>query len=345
MSDSINHFSGLRKFWFFFTKKLRLSNPWNFKVPFLMSIPYLLLLLGSYGDGGSFWAILASLSIIIGIAGIGYLTNDLGDKKKDQLIQKENVTSQISSLELIILFLVFLIFAISPWFYLPMNKWSVILFALQFVLFYTYAFPPFRFKEKGFFGVLIDALYAHLNPAILAAYTFYLYTDKTFPQFFNFIIFLGAWQFLLGLRNIIFHQLKDYESDVLSGTKTFVIKFGKVRTEDLLKRFILPLELTSFIVLTVYLSHGLPILIPFIALYWLVIFFKMRTRFKDNGFRELAYAYLDDLYIQWIPFVILATLVLYSLQFIPILILHFIIFRSELKTSLFKFYSSGINKH
>lgn len=339
MSGSLVRLSEIKEFWLFFTKKLRLSNPWNFKVPFLMSIPYLLFLLSDYKEDKSIWAILASLSVIVGIAGIGYLTNDLGDKQKDQLIKKENVTAQISRTELFFLFFIFLFFAIGPWFYLPMNRWSLILFILQFVLFYSYAFPPFRFKERGFLGVMIDALYAHLNPAILAAYTFYLFAGKTYPQFCSFLLVLGSWQFFLGLRNIIFHQLKDFEGDALSGTKTFVINYGKVKSEHLLKRFLLPFELISFISLCVFLSKALPFLIPFMLFYWFVTFLKIRTQFKDKGFRELAYTFLDDLYIQWIPFVILLGLVIHSSQFIPILILHFSIFRNKLKTGLIIFLS------
>src|SRR5687768_476539 len=95
MPNFSDSFSTIRNFLFFFTKKLRLSNPWNYKVPFLLSIPYLVLLVGGYNEGKSFYAILASLSVIIGIAGFGYLTNDLGDRQKDQMINKENVTGQI----------------------------------------------------------------------------------------------------------------------------------------------------------------------------------------------------------------------------------------------------------
>mgnify|MGYP007073577543 FL=1 len=38
----------INSFLLFFIKKLRLSNPWNYKVPFLIAIPYLILLSSNF---------------------------------------------------------------------------------------------------------------------------------------------------------------------------------------------------------------------------------------------------------------------------------------------------------
>jgi 4-hydroxybenzoate polyprenyltransferase len=323
-------------FLIFFTKRLRLSNPWNFKVPFLIAIPYLLLLLGNYNGNGLIF-VLASVSIIIGIAGFGYLTNDLGDRNKDKLIQKQNVTYQLPVSGIISLFLFFLVLALAPWWYLPMNNWSYLLLGLQFFLFCVYAFPPFRFKERGFSGVVIDALYAHLAPALLAAHTFHLIGGQTFPDFFNFLVLLGGWQFILGIRNILFHQLKDLNDDLQSGTRTFVTSYGEKRTEQLLKKLLLPAEVILFIVFVVFVNYFLFFFLPAVILYWMIQRVKFRRDFRTMGYRKMVYVFLDDLYIQWVPLFILSGLVISSFQFIAITILHICIFRNGIKTLLLKY--------
>ena len=189
-----------------------------------------MLMLLSSNSNFALKGILASICTIVGIAGFGYLTNDLGDKDKDKAIQKENVTSDLSLFNLVVLFVLFLLLAIAPWFYFPMRKWSYLLLFTQFFLFYIYAFPPFRFKEKGILGVVVDALYAHVNPAILAAYTFHLFTGEGYQNFTSFIILLGVWQLFVGIRGILFHQHKDYLNDINSGTRTFVNEYWKTKS-------------------------------------------------------------------------------------------------------------------
>ena len=325
--------SDIKIFLLFFTKKLRLSNPWNFKVPLLVSIPYLVFLLSGQ-SGSAFPAILASVMIITGVAGTGYLTNDLGDRHKDSLVQKENATAQLSAPALVFLFLLFMLLAIAPWFYLPVNAISICLLALQFLLFYVYAFPPFRFKERGFLGVLADAGYAHINPALLAAYTFYLYTGRAAAGFDTFMFLLAAWQLMLGCRNILFHQVKDHDKDIESGTHTFVTGTGIAKTTALLKRMLLPLETALFIAFAGFITLYLPFFLPVIVLYWLFVTKQFIKNIHAKSFRDYAYLYLDDLYIKWLPLIVLTGLVMQSVNFLPVLVLHFLIFRTDIKTFL-----------
>ena len=331
MPELLRPFSGINTFLIFFTKKLRLSNPWNFKVPFLICIPYLVFLV-SDAKNDALEGILASISVIIGVAGFGYLTNDLGDKHKDHLIGKENAAAKLSTGGIVFLFVLFLAMAIAPWFYLPMNRIGFCLLSLQFLLFYMYAFPPFRLKERGFLGVMADAGYAHVNPALLAAYTFYLYTGKTASEFHVFIFLLALWQFVLGIRNILFHQLKDHSKDLESGTNTFVTDIGLDRIHTLLKKILLPLETILFIAFAIFITRYLYFFIPVILVYWIFMLFQQRKNGKVFGFREYAYLYLDDLYIKWIPLIVLVGLVINSINFLPVLILHVLIFRNEVKT-------------
>ncbi|MCC6371087.1 MAG: hypothetical protein IT236_08795, partial [Bacteroidia bacterium] len=82
MQNSTTH--NLQRFAVFFVKKLRLGNPWNYKAPLLITFPYLIFLFSNYQSGQAFFAVLAACVVIIGVAGVGYLSNDLGDRKKDK---------------------------------------------------------------------------------------------------------------------------------------------------------------------------------------------------------------------------------------------------------------------
>ncbi len=336
MSSVLNEIRQVNRFFFFFSKKLRLSNPWKYKVPFLITIPYLVLLLNEGTLGNIIKPILCSILIIIGIAGIGYLTNDLGDKEKDGIIKKENATQAISVPTIVALFVFFLALSIGPWFYLPMNKYSYWLLTLQFVFFFLYSFKPFRFKERGFLGVITDALYGHLNPAILAAYTFYLIIGNSF-QFFNpFLLSLALWQFFLGIRNIVFHQIQDYEKDIQSSTNTFVTNIGEQRAINLAQLYLIPIEIFLFLGFAFLISYFNPYLIVFIVLYWVAKFILSIKRIRTMNYRQKAYLFLDDLYIKWIPLLVLLLLCLKSKLYIPLLILHFVLFQSEIKSYILK---------
>jgi len=316
----------------FFAKKLRLSNPWKFKAPVLMAVPYLVFLMS--GDTGqrALVAVLASVTVIVGVAGLGYLSNDLGDREKDAAIQKENATAGLAPGGIALLFLLFLALAIAPWLYLPFTMQSLYLLLLQFFLFYAYAFRPLRLKERGFPGVIADALYAHLVPALLAAYTFYTFTGKPMSQDLLLLAFLCSWQLLLGIRNICFHQLKDHDNDLRSGTSTFATSFGPEKTRMLITGIILPLELLGFLGFAVLVSCSFPLFAAGIAAYWIYKFFSERKAIPQFSYRDYAYKFLDDLYIQWLPQVVLLLLCFRSLQFLPVLLLHLLLFRSELKT-------------
>jgi len=67
-------------------------------------------------------------------------------------------------------------------------------------------------------------------------------------------------------------------------------------------------------------------------LYWLFITYQFRKNLGTFGFREYAYLYLDDLYMKWLPLIVLTGLVWRSVDFLPVLILHVLIFRSSVKT-------------
>lgn len=328
--------SSINTFLLFFVKKIRLSNPWKFKVPFLISILYFVFLISCKVEANPIYSFSASISVIIGVAGIGYLTNDLGDRQKDALISKDNATSNLSITNLFFLFFLFFSLTFLPWFYLYFDLVSAVLLALQILLFIIYAFPPFRFKEKGIIGIITDSLYAHTIPALLATFTFYRMNQVFRTDIIYFTCTLISWQFVLGLRNIVLHQLKDYENDNNSNTKTFVTNHGIVKSVFLVKKILLPFEFILFLIFCFFLSYKFHLFACLIIAYWLYKAFMERKNIHSFTYKDIAYKFLDDLYLQWLPLAVLILLCFQSIVFIPIAVLHVILFRSEAKTFIIK---------
>lgn len=321
--------SDVKNFFRFFANRLRLSNPWNYKVPFLITIPYLVFFISETIPECPVLYIGVSLLVIIGVAGLGYLTNDLGDKQKDKLQGKYNVTEYLSRLSIVGLFFIFFFLMLAPWWILPFNGNSALLLVIEVLLFFLYAFPPFRLKERGLLGIVADSLYAHALPSALAAYTFYLLIGCKETVFYFFISVLLSWQFVLGLRNILFHQIQDFENDRMTNTQTYVTKMGINKSESIVK-IVLCFELVFFMMFIVFCSYinlfvGLSAL-----LFWSFSYFKQKDR-QERGYRLLAYKLLDDLYIQWFPIFILSILSVKSIALVFVFILHVVLFKNGLK--------------
>lgn len=318
-------------FFDFFANRLRLSKPWRFKIPVLITIFYLVLIIGDKNCYSPLVSFLSSLFIVIGVSGIGYLTNDLGDIEKDRLISKPNAATQLNNFEVGFIFIFFLALAILPWQYLPFNYKSVCLLCFEFLLFFMYAFKPFRLKEKGFLGVVTDALYAHTVPALLAAYTYFMVVETPKNSFWWFILLLCPWQFFLGLRNILLHQMADNENDLQSATKTFVTEKGLYKAKKL-SRYFLFAEMLFFMALITFLSRYAMLFFIGPVIYWIVMLYRKRESLRNLSLKETMYLFFDELYLDWLPvFALLFILDWQPFSFIVIPLLHAFLFRSRIK--------------
>jgi colanic acid/amylovoran biosynthesis glycosyltransferase len=313
-------------FFQFFSQKLRLSNPWRYKVPLLISFCYFLLLAGDVQPYVAFMSFLAAIGTTIGFTGFGYLTNDLADRKKDGLAGKSNGTVNLSKRSIFLLFITFLAIAILPWLYLPFNRVSVILIVVELVLFVLYAFPPFRLKERSYLGVLTDALYAHVVPAFLASWTFYLVVNESYKNFFFFIIALSVWQLFSGIRNILSHHYKDHENDIASGTNTFATRVGKEKVYKLMYFVFIPLEIVSMMVFLAFIQLEIDYLFIVLIAFGIFAWFNFRKVTSETRVKHFTNVFLDQFYIHWLPYIVLVAMTINDYSFGWLLVLHFALF-------------------
>lgn len=342
----------LRTLYHLFYKKLRLSEPWNYKAPFLVSIPYLLLFTGNVPFSNALPAMLCSFCTIAGIAGFGYLSNDVADRTADARAGIPNGTLHLSAWQIIALFGILLAAAILPWiFYFPVTGFSIALLAAEFLLFILYAAPPFRLKERGIWGIVTDALYAHANPALLAAYTFYLLSGKNYGDFNLLLVALVGWQFFLGLRNILQHQLLDMHNDLAAGSKTYAVKIGGQKAFWLMKYVFVPLEILFFLLYITVASFAVPLLAVVWLLFFIITALVITRRWKQPLFSPLhdrLYLFMDDFRLKWLPLVFLAMLCISELSMLLLLVLHVTLFNNGLapllKKSLFRFRTAIVKR-
>lgn len=147
----------------------------------------------------------------------GYVSNDIADAAGDRKAGKPNIALSLTTVQK--LFLLVLL-AGGSIFSLYYSRPSTLPYLIaELALLSLYAFPPIRLKEKGFAGVVTDSLYAYVVPSVILLVYTGLWNDLYWK------IFLPSLGLLIGLKNILNHQLEDLDNDIISDTKTFVRSF------------------------------------------------------------------------------------------------------------------------
>jgi 4-hydroxybenzoate polyprenyltransferase len=219
----------------------------------------------------------------------------------------------------------FLVLAILPWVvYFPFDALRAGLLGAEILLFILYVLPPFRLKERGLLGIATDALYAHALPAALAMLTYQSLVEVD-HQLDDVFVALVAWQFFLGLRNILLHQMKDREHDLKSGIRTFAVAVGEAASAKWLAAFAL-LELAAWAFFLVRLSPFSPVFL----LGWAVFLLFQAQKKRQGGMREWLYAHCDDFYVPWFPLLALGQLVWIDWHFAILLGLHWLLLKNGL---------------
>ncbi len=234
-------------------KPFRAEDWWIGKASLLIGLVYLFTIYFQIPfEHFGIWAC-CSLITIIGFASLGYLVNDYFDLEKDKLANKKNFLLHKSVFQQAVYFSIAFLLLFAPWYFLPYDFFTIALMLLQLLLYLLYSLPAIRLKERGLWGLITDALYAHSIPAIMAAHTYALIANE--PIAIPFIVLLFTWQFCIGIRNILLHQLNDYNSDRISNTKTY-IHLNTLNEPALLIQRLIIIELTMLISTFIFLFWG-----------------------------------------------------------------------------------------
>lgn len=304
----------------------RIKDWWRSKTAFLMGMVYLFTLWFDIPFRQFIPLALLSLCTISGFASMGYLLNDFFDRRQDILSAKRNFLVGKPPILIAALLLLSAVFIFLPWTFLPADTFSYLLIALELSLFFVYSAPPIRVKERDMAGIMVDALYAHAVPALLAAYTFSLAAGISFPGYEFLLLF--AWQVTAGVRNILLHQHADLSADRKSGTKNFIATISDAGFIFSMKYLII-LEILFSLVFFTFLSVDNILFMPCI---FVVIAFSVLALclFYKKGMHQMLVSkwkyFPNNIYEKWLPPLILFLLCLYNKFFVVILLLHLILF-------------------
>lgn len=264
---------------------------------------YVVLFYGNNLECNILFYLFISILLSIGIAGLGYVMNDIKDFKDDLQNNKPNLFNKFSKSQSVLLVVLFALLSIFPWLYLPTDKYTFYLLVIEFLLFFVYAFPPFRLKEKGFLGIITDALYAQVVPSLLAVYTFSKISNTILNV--KLIVLYSAWLLLVGIRNIIKHQVEDFDNDKNTKTKTFVTIYGIEYSKKISLKYLFPIEFILFTSLLITIKTPYFIALLGYLLYTTILFIKRNKTTEIDSFYFINTRIFNEFYEIHLPIILL----------------------------------------
>lgn len=285
---------------------------------------YVVLFYGNNLECNILFYLFISILLSIGIAGLGYVMNDIKDFKDDLQNNKPNLFNKFSKSQSVLLVVLFALLSIFPWLYLPTDKYTFYLLVIEFLLFFVYASPPFRLKEKGFLGIITDALYAQVVPSLLAVYTFSKISNTILNV--KLIVLYSAWLLLVGIRNIIKHQVEDFDNDKNTKTKTFVTIYGIEYSKKISLKYLFPIEFILFTSLLITIKTPYFIALLGYLLYTTILFIKRNKTTEIDLFYFINTRIFNEFYEIHLPIILLVCFCFSNAIFIFILGFNLLIF-------------------
>ncbi|MCO5233324.1 MAG: UbiA family prenyltransferase [Chitinophagales bacterium] len=316
---------------------VRANQWWGFKAAPILGFTYFYIYFFNHSYLDTALIVLMSAITVVGIAGFGYIINDYYDIEADKKAGKKNPFEGKSHLFILNVFIVLQIFAWSPWLYLKSYPfiWATLLF--QVFLFFIYAHPATRLKEKSIWGPICDSLYGHAVPIIIACLTYQQYLDKIPYSKFFFFASLFAWQFFKGLRNIFLHQLEDYENDILAGIKTLTTSKGKEYITLHILRVVLPLEFLSLFGFMSSISGVFSSVWIYFIIYLLIYILghgllRNINWFSTSSTNHLNVYFINNFYEIYLPYYFILWCIIKNPVFLALFFLHVFMFPSTVNT-------------
>lgn len=314
-----------------FSRLVRGSNWWASKIPPLLTVAYAYIGLEAVPPGRAIPALMGLLASAGCVAAYAHVVNDIADIEADRRADKPTAVAQLSVAQRLALCLLLAAAGCVPWFFVRLNTVAAGLLAVIYVLPLAYAIPPIRLKERGVWGIITDAGYAHAVPTLFVATLFTSLAESASQLSLLLTITATAWAFFLGVRGILIHQLWDRANDVKAGVRTLVVDIGPERVEQLAARFIFPGEVLTLATLAVVVYTFAPVLILFFVLYAVIFQLARLTHVWNVPFRPASttagsYVPLLEFYSVWPALGLAVVLALRDPVHSVVLVLHVALF-------------------
>ena len=322
----------------FVSALLRHGDWWSFKIAPILAIAYAVLSMGELKFSDSAGPLLLILISIFSLFSYGYIINDIFDIEEDLGIGKTNVQAGLTRLQRLALCLFFIALGFAPLFIGDFGWIAASILFLNYVEPTIYSAPPIRLKERGWAGVIADAMGVHLLPTLFIISSITHLFSLTHNALYLFTLFVGIWAFFFGLRGIIIHQAVTRESDKKVGVRTFGNSRCKESLRLMVLRYIFPLEILGLVFFSIIILTYSRVFILFILIFFLIEVVKIFCRWKlpifypESPMKEPYIPLLNNhFYEVWMPFAFLSHLVLQDRNYLFLLIIHLVLFRSYVK--------------
>jgi 4-hydroxybenzoate polyprenyltransferase len=305
----------------------RFTEWWGHIVPPIFGLFYLSCYLSNNHFPVFAISALLFLPIVFSQAAFGYLLNNYFDRFQDNIAGKPNKLNTFPTAVIFLLLAFPLVIAIACLLILAPEQivWYVY-FAHTFLLI-LYSIPIIRLKERPIIGVLSDSIYSSVLFSFIALTILPYSLDQVLLNS-KVVLFLLLTLLFKGIRNILLHQIKDYANDKLANVKTFATAYGESFSKKIAGLIIFPIELILGSAALIFLSKVDSIflyILPFLIIYCVCNYLSILSKFKRSDIFEFA----NNLYEDFFPLFMLSLLSLHNLNFLWILAIHVIIFKSR----------------
>jgi hypothetical protein len=288
-------------------KFTRHSEWWEYKLVPLLAISYSTMQVAHYPlDRIIFKLIFSLIAIIIGAVYVSVI-NDLTDIEEDLIAGKTNRLSSLKMLNRIIIVVACIAAGVACGFFIYPDRWSLFFYFMAWVVFSLYSIPPIRLKKRGVWGLLCDAMGAHLFPTLFLVATLTQYSDSTVSAFWYAAV--GVWSLAYGLRGILWHQFYDRSNDIKSGTSTFASRISP-QAFRLPELIIFTVEIAAFLVifvdtLNIWTLISLLLYITLVLIRTLSFHYKISLIIIPFGYPYQIL--MNDFYLVFFPLALLFT--------------------------------------
>ena len=244
-----------------------------------------------------------------------YLINDYSDIEADRKAGKQKAIFDVDKRVTIIVLVLLPICGVLPlWIYLDYNMLYIGLSILVYFLGAAYSVPLFRFKERGFIGLLECSVAQRVVPLLIIPF---LVDSKN--------IYFALWivlSFIDGIRYLVIHQYIDRENDLKTGIRTFVLDYKINAKKLLVTLFIIESAFFLFIFYKLFMINHY--IIAFLALYIVyesIIGIVVTKYMNVEWFCSFLAVPLEDLFNVFMLMIVLLYLDMTDLRFLVLTVL------------------------
>jgi uncharacterized membrane protein HdeD (DUF308 family) len=312
-------------------KLIRSHEWWAYKLPPLLALGYATSLSSPvplYKTAG--WLVGVLISVIAGAVYVSVI-NDITDIRVDLASGKANRMASVPAAFKWIIPAVCIVFGFLFIRFLYRDRLSAWLYAMPWISFSLYSFPPIRLKTRGIWGVIADASGAHLFISLLTVATVSRFTSIAIDWIW--FTAVGVWSLACGIRGILGHQFQDRENDLRVNLRTYAT--GKDPTGFKAASFIILLiECLALAVMLGRIANLYPIL--FLVLYFILVF----IRYKRLGYAVVVIlvpggrpfqVLMDDYYQLFLPLSLLVYGALTQPWAWVVLAIHLLLFPGKMQ--------------